>query len=163
MSRTVTAIFAPGNWPGRLIRFYYAVKAVEHFYHPSPLLFLLSSLLLVGMAICIFVSTRLMKEPFQLKWYDVALTVAGVLLAYIGLRTQMDGQVFSETALSRGPLICGWRSGWRRFFCYCSFHFYRYAYRRNSIAFRTLAFSLALWAALMYAGQLHQPFLDSGR
>jgi archaellum biogenesis protein FlaJ (TadC family) len=52
-------------------------------------LFFLSSLLLVAMAICIFVSTRLMKEPFQLKWYDVALTVAGVLLAYVSLRAQM--------------------------------------------------------------------------
>ena len=28
------------------------------------------------------------------------------------------------------------------------------------MAFRTLAFSLALWAALMGAGQLRQPFLD---
>src|SRR5208282_1330629 len=53
---------------------HYAVKAVEYFEGPSALLFFLSSLLLVGMAICIFVSTRLMKEPFQLKWYDVALT-----------------------------------------------------------------------------------------
>ncbi len=139
--------------------FYYASKAVEHFYHPSPLLFLLSSLLLVGMAICIFVSTRLMKEPFQLKWYDVALTVAGVLLAYIGLRTQMDGQVFSETA---SPVVLYLRlEVWlAAILLYCSFHFYRHAYRRNSIAFRTLAFSLALWAALMYAGQIHQPFLE---
>ena len=43
---------------------------------------------------------------------------------------------------------------------YCSFHFYRYAFRRDSVAFRTLAFSLALWAALMYAGQMRQPFLE---
>ena len=60
---------------------HYALKAVEYFQGPSALLFFLSSLMLVAMAICIFVSTRLMKEPFQLKWYDVALTVAGVLLA----------------------------------------------------------------------------------
>ena len=53
------------------------MKAVEYFRGPSALLFLLSSLLLVGMAICIFVSTRLMREPFQLKWYDVALAGPG--------------------------------------------------------------------------------------
>jgi len=74
-----------------------------------PLLFLLSSLLLVAMAICIFVSTRLMKEPFQLKWYDMALTVAGVLLAYISLRVHMAGGVFRETA-TPPPSICGWKS-----------------------------------------------------
>src|SRR6202158_1134843 len=68
---------------------HYALKAVEYYQGPSPLLFLLSSLLLVAMAICIFVSTRLMKEPFQLKWYDMALAVTGALLAYIGLRAQM--------------------------------------------------------------------------
>ena len=79
---------------------HYALKAVEYFRGPSALLFLLSSLLLVAMAICIFVSTRLMKEPFQLKWYDVALTVTGVLLAYVSLRAHMASGVFSESATS---------------------------------------------------------------
>src|ERR1700674_5569612 len=68
---------------------HYALKAVEYYQRPSALLFLLSSLLLVAMAICIFVSTRLMKEPFQLKWYDVALAIVGVLLTYVGLREQL--------------------------------------------------------------------------
>jgi diguanylate cyclase (GGDEF)-like protein len=44
---------------------------------------------------------------------------------------------------------------------YCSFYYYRYAFRRNSVAFRTLAFALALWAALMWAGQLSQPFVEA--
>src|SRR5258707_12723006 len=65
---------------------HYAVKAVEYYRGPSALLFLLSALLLVGMAISIFVSTRVMKEPVQLKWYDVALAVIGVMLAYVSLR-----------------------------------------------------------------------------
>jgi len=39
-----------------------------------------------------------MKEPFQLKWYDVALTAAGVLLTYVSLRAQMASGVFSEKA-----------------------------------------------------------------
>src|SRR5208337_2046589 len=59
---------------------HYVLKAVEYFQGPSALLFLLSSLLLLGMAICIFVSTRLIKEPFQLRWYDVALAVTGAVL-----------------------------------------------------------------------------------
>ncbi|MGA9902352.1 MAG: diguanylate cyclase [Terriglobales bacterium] len=138
---------------------HYATKAFEHFVGPSPWLFLLSSLLLVGMAMCIFVSTRLMKEPFQLMWYDVALAVSGVILAYISLRTHMASRTFSETA-NPVPIYLRLEVWLAALLLYCSFHFYRYAFRRNSVAFRTLAFSLALWAALMYAGQLHQPFLD---
>src|SRR6266481_9098277 len=138
---------------------HYALKAVEYYQGPSPLLFLLSSLLLVAMAICIFASTRLMKEPFQLKWYDIALSMIGVLLAYVSLRAHMVSGVFSERA-TPPPIYLRLEIGLAATLLYCSFHFYRHAFRRNSVAFRTLAFSLALWAALMGAGQLHQPFLD---
>ncbi len=138
---------------------HYALKAVEYFQGPSAVLFFLSSLLLVLMAVCIFVSTRLMKEPFQLKWYDVALTVAGALLAYISLRAHIVNGVFSERPRPL-PIYLELEVGLAAVLFYCSFHFYRYAFRRNSVAFRTLAFSLALWAALMGAGQMRQPFLD---
>ena len=109
---------------------HYALKAVEYFQGPSALLFFLSSLLLVAMAICIFVSTRLMKEPFQLKWYDVALTVAGVLLAYVSLRAQMASGVFSEKA-TPVPIYLRLEVGLAAMLLYCSFHFYRYAFRRE--------------------------------
>ncbi len=46
---------------------HYAAEALEYFRGPSASLFFLSSTLLVGMALCIFASTRLMKEPYQLK------------------------------------------------------------------------------------------------
>jgi diguanylate cyclase (GGDEF)-like protein len=138
---------------------HYALQAVEYFQGPSELLSFLSSLLLVVMAICIFVSTRLMKEPFQLKWFDVALTVIGVLLAYVGLRAHIANGVFSEKA-TPVPIYLRLEVGLAATLLYCSFHFYRYAFRRDSVAFRTLAFALALWAALMYAGQVRQPFLD---
>jgi diguanylate cyclase (GGDEF)-like protein len=138
---------------------HYGVQAIEYYYRPSAVLFLLSSLLLVGMAICIFVSTRLMKEPFRIKWYDVTLTLTGALLTYISLRAQITGGVFTEK-LALVPIYLRLESGLAAVLLYSSFHFYRYAFRRNSVAFRTLAFSLALWAALMYAGQFHQPFLE---
>ncbi len=138
---------------------HYAVELVEYFRGPSALLFLLSSVLLVVMAIGIFVSTRLMKEPFQLKWYDIALTVTGILLAYVSLRAHITSGVFSERA-TPVPFYLRLEVGLAATLLYCSFHFYRYAFRRNSVAFRTLAFSLALWAALMYAGQVRQPFLE---
>jgi hypothetical protein len=140
---------------------HFGLKAVEYFHGPSALLFALSSLLLVGMAICIFVSTRLMKEPFRLQWYDVALTLAGVLLAYVSLRAHMVGGVFSKNA-TPVPIYLRLEVELAAMLLYCSFHFYRYAMRRNSVAFWTLSFALALWAALMGVGQVRQPFLDVG-
>ena len=68
---------------------HYAVEALGHFRGPSALLFFISSLLLVLMALGIFVSTRLMRGPFQLKWYDAALAMAGIILAYLNLRAHM--------------------------------------------------------------------------
>jgi diguanylate cyclase (GGDEF)-like protein len=136
---------------------HYGLKIFEYFYRPSALLFLLSSLLLVAMALCIFVSTRLMKEPFQLKWYDVALAIVGVLLTYVGLREQLATAVVVASASAVPKLL---EFALAAMLLYCSFHFYRYAFRRNSVAFRTLAFSLALWGTLMGAGQIRQPFLD---
>ena len=44
---------------------HYAVEALIYFRGPSALLFFASSVLLVGMATCIFVSTRLMRETFN--------------------------------------------------------------------------------------------------
>jgi diguanylate cyclase (GGDEF)-like protein len=137
---------------------HYAVKAIEFFLGSSAPLFFLSSLLLVGMAICILISTRLMRDPFQRKWYDLALAASGIVLSYIGLRPHLVDGAFNESAPPL-PVYLRLEVWLAVTLLYCSFHFYSYAHRRNSIAFRTLAFSLALWAALMYAGQLHQPFI----
>src|ERR1700692_2678213 len=82
---------------------HYAVKAVEYFLGSTAPLFFLSSLLLVGMAICILISTRLMRDRFQLKWYDIAVTAAGLALAYVGLRSHIAGGVFSDKAT--GPPV----------------------------------------------------------
>src|SRR5215469_14105541 len=137
---------------------YYGLEAIGYFQGTSATLFFLSSLLMVAMAICIFVSTRLMKEPFQLKWYDVALSVAGVGLAYWNLRVNIRSGVFTggKSLLPHYHLGVGLAA----ILLYCSLHFYFYSHRKNSLAFRFLAFSLALWALLMGAGQIHSPFVD---
>jgi diguanylate cyclase (GGDEF)-like protein len=138
---------------------YYVTRAAEYFRGPSALLFFLGSLLLISMAMCVFVSTRLMKEAFQLRWYDIVLAVTGALLAYAELRAQMATGVFlaNENAT---PKYLRLEFGLAAILLYCSFHFYRYAFRRNSVAFRALAFALALWAALIGVGEMRQPFLD---
>jgi diguanylate cyclase (GGDEF)-like protein len=137
---------------------HYVLKAVEFFHEPLPLLSLLSSLALVAMAISIFISTRLMKGAFRLKWYDVALAIGGVVLAYVSLRTQ--ALVDNASPVPAYLRYLRLEVGLAGILLYCSFHYYRYAFRRNSVAFRTLAFSLALCAALMCAGQVRQPFVD---
>ena len=139
---------------------HYAVEAVIHFGGPSAILYFISSLLLVAMASCILVSTRLMKESFQLKWYDVALMVTGIVLTYIGLRAHMADGSFSARA-APVPVYLRLEVGLAAMLLYASFHYYRYAFRRNSVAFRALAFSLALWGALMGAGQFRHAFLET--
>ncbi|MFI5104855.1 MAG: GAF domain-containing protein, partial [Terriglobales bacterium] len=137
---------------------HYAVEALEYFRGPSALLFFLSSVLLVGMALCIFASTRLMKEPFQLKWYDAALAVTGIGLAYWNVRAHMIDGVFRQGAMPLPHYRL--EVGLAAILLYCSLRFYLYSHRKNSLAFRLLAFSLALWALLMGAGQFRYPFLE---
>jgi diguanylate cyclase (GGDEF)-like protein len=138
---------------------HYALEALGHFEGESATLFFLSSLLLVAMAICIFISTRLMKQSFQLKWYDGALILIGIALSYWNLRANVTQGVFNREA---APLPhYRLEVGLAAVLLYCSLHFYLYSHRKNSLAFRLLAFSLAIWALLMGAGQIHSPFLDT--
>jgi diguanylate cyclase (GGDEF)-like protein len=138
---------------------HYTLEALGHFEGQSATIYFLSSLLLVAMALCIFVSTRLMKEPFELKWYDVALGFIGVALSYWNLRANFrDGSFTSGSSTVLPQYRLG--IGLAVVLLYCSLHFYLYSHRKNSLAFRLLSISLGLWALLMGAGQIHNPFLD---
>lgn len=137
---------------------HYAVEAIAYFQAPSGLLYFLSSALLVAMGLCIFVSTRLMKGPYQVKWYDVVLAVAGLALLAFNLRAHMQAGVFNQQSYAVPHFRL--EVGLAAILLYCSGYFYFYAHRRNSLAFRMLGLSLALWAALMGAGQFRYPFLE---
>src|SRR5208283_5447795 len=52
---------------------HYTLDAWDAFHKPSAVASFLNSLLLVAMAQCIFISTRLMRQKFRLQWYDGAL------------------------------------------------------------------------------------------
>ncbi|MFZ0478571.1 MAG: diguanylate cyclase [Terriglobales bacterium] len=138
---------------------HYAIEAVAHFRGPSVWLSSLSSALLIVMAACVFVSTRLMKEPFQPKWYDGAIVLGLLALAAVGVHAHFTGGTFHQDATV--PMYLRLEMGLAAVLIYASFHYYRYGFRRDSIAFRMLAFSLALWGALMGAGQFREPFLES--
>jgi len=75
------------------------LEAVAYFKGPSPLLFVLASILLLAMAMYIFISTRLMKSRYQFKWYDAALYLAGLVLIYVNLRARMAGGVFNDVSI----------------------------------------------------------------
>ena len=84
---------------------HYAADSWVVFRAPSALISIFSSLLLTAMALCIFVSTRLMgRKRFSLRWYDVALGVGGIGLAIWNLRAQTVGGVFHPESLSNPHL-----------------------------------------------------------
>src|SRR5947209_11731724 len=137
---------------------HYALDAWSAFREPSSLVYFLGSLTMVAMALCIFVSTRLMRERFRLRWYDIALAIVGVGLALWNLRVHVVSGVFRSEVLPQPHYRLEF--GLAAILLYCSFHFYRYAYQKGSLAFRLLAVSLALWAVLMGSGEFQNPFLQ---
>ena len=137
---------------------HYGLDAWDAFHQPTPLISFFGSLLLVGMAICIYVSTRLMREKFRPRWDDGLLATAGVVLAWWNLRTLATIGAFEGGPyhMPHLPLDVGMGV----LLLYCSLYFYRHAHRKNSLAFKLLAISLALWAVLMIFGELRNPFLQ---
>ncbi len=137
---------------------HYVLNAWSVFRSPSAVISLLASLLLAAMALSIFISTRLMRERFRLRWYDVAVGAAGAGLSLWNLKQQMVGGVFHQEILPLPSFRL--EVGVALVLLYCSFYFYRYAHRKNSLAFTLLAMSLALWSALMLFGQFTDSYVQ---
>ena len=83
---------------------HFALDAWNAYHAPSVWVYLAGSLLVVAMGLCLFISTRLMRERFQLRWYDVAIGAGGVGLALWNLRSHMVNGAFRSTR----------RPSWRR-------------------------------------------------
>ena len=136
---------------------HYALDAWSAYRQPSALVFLFASLLLVVMALCIFVSTRLMRERFRLRWYDFGIAGSGVALALWNLREHFVNGVFRPNVTN---LHFRLEVGLGAILLYCSFDFFRYSQRKNSLAFKLLAIAVALWAVLMIVPDLSSPYLE---
>src|SRR5438309_746805 len=136
---------------------HYALDGWSAYRHPSAPMFLIASLLLVLMALCIFISTRLMRERFRLRWYDLTIAGGGVALALWNLREHLVNGVFQ---LNITNLHLRLEVGLGALLLYCSFDFFRYSQRKNSLAFKLLATAVALWAVLMIVPDLSSPYLE---
>ena len=135
----------------------YSLHYVLDAFPASRLAFFVSMLFLVSMALCIFVSTRLMRAAYRFRWVDAAVGAAGTVLAYLTLRGHMINGVFEPAAQPSIRLGLGLAG----ILLYCSAVFYLNGHKRGSLAFQVLAFSLALWAVLMGVGQLHNPWIEA--
>jgi diguanylate cyclase (GGDEF)-like protein len=142
---------------------HFAIDAWGVFRGYTALISLVTSLLLVAMALCIFVSTRLMqrmtgsqtREKFRLRWYEILLVIAGAGLAFWNLSAHIVGGTFRPEVLMDPPFRI--EVGLAAVILYCSFYFYRFGNRKNSVAFKLLSFSLAFWAILIAFGQFRSP------
>src|SRR5437867_3513172 len=137
---------------------HYVLDAWSVFRYPSAATSLLASLLLVAMALSIFISTRLMRERFRLRWYDAVVGAAGAGLSVWNLKQHMVGGAFHPELISAPRFRV--EVGVALVLLYCSFYFYRYAHRKNSLAFTMLAMSLALWSVLMLFGQFSNSYVQ---
>jgi diguanylate cyclase (GGDEF)-like protein len=131
----------------------YSLHYVFDAFPASPFAFLASELFVVAMALCIFVSTRLMRSSYVFRWYDGAVAAAGVVLALLTLRGHIVHGFFRPDAQPTIRLGLGLAA----ILLYSSAAFYLSGHKRGSLAFQVLAISLAFWAILMGMGQLQPP------
>jgi hypothetical protein len=109
---------------------HYVLDALSFYRAPSSIVFFASSLFLVAMALCIFVSTRLMNEASRFLWYDAALAMAGIALAWFNFQAHMVAGAFQPAAQPAIALDLGIAA----LLLYCSAIFYINGYRRGSLA-----------------------------
>ncbi len=130
---------------------HYALDAFAYYHAPSAGVFLASSLFLVAMTLCIFVSTRLMRNAYRFRWYDAAVAGFGVVIALSNVKAHIVHSVFqpdTEPVVRLGIALAA-------ILLYSSAAFYINGHRRGSLAFQVLGLALAFWAVLMGVGQLH--------
>jgi len=135
----------------------YSLHYVLDTFPSSSVAFFFSELFLVAMALCIFVSTRLMRGASQFRWYDAVVGAIGVVLALLTLRGHIVNGVFRPDVQPAIRLGLGLAA----ILLYCSAVFLLNGHKRGSLAFQVLAFALALWGVLMGVGQLQNPAIEA--
>ncbi|HEV2114578.1 MAG TPA: hypothetical protein VGR48_01035, partial [Terriglobales bacterium] len=138
---------------------YYSLVTIDYIAaRPSAVVYLVSDLLLVGMAMAILISTRLMEEKFRLQRSDYALAAGLVGLATWGLLARYSHGTFRLDLEPHAHLRL--EVGIAAVLLFCAVRFYRYARPRDSLGYRLLSLSLILWAVLLSFRQFHYRFED---
>jgi diguanylate cyclase (GGDEF)-like protein len=135
---------------------FYSLHYILDAFPSSPTAFFVSELFLVAMALCIFVSTRLMRASYRFRWYDAGVGGAAFVLALLTLRGHIVAGVFHPEVQPSFRLGLGLAA----ILLYSSAVFYVGGHKRGSLAFQVLALSLAFWAVLMGVGQLQSPWME---
>jgi len=100
----------------------------------------LARVLLAATALCIFVSTRLLKSAYRFSVWDGVLAVIAAVWAAVAAWPGASWRLEIEIGVAALLLVCAYR-------------FLRHARATGSLAFRLLAFSLVLWAFLLLPAQ----------
>lgn len=135
----------------------YSLHYILDAFPGSSVAFFVSELFLVAMALCIFVSTRMMRGHSQFRWYDAAVGAVLVVLAMLTLRGHIVNGAFYPDVQPAVRLGLGLAT----VLLYCSVIFLLNGHKRGSLAFQVLAVALALWGVLMGVGQLQNPVIES--
>jgi len=146
------AYFRAWKWAWAFYSLHYVLDA----FPSSSVAFFVSELFLVAMAMCIFVSTRLMRSSYRFRWYDPMVAIAGITLAVLTLRGHIVDGIFRPDVQPAIRLGLGLAA----ILLYCSGVFYLNGHKRGSLAFQVLGVSLSLWAVLMGVGQLQNPWVE---
>ncbi|MGE5205366.1 MAG: hypothetical protein ACM3PW_07105, partial [Chlamydiota bacterium] len=136
---------------------YYALVALDFYAtRPSPLVYIFSDLLLVGMAMAIFISTRLIEDKFRPQRSDYAVAGGLVALATWGLVSRYHDGTFRLDVASHPHLRL--EVGIAAVLIFCALRFYRFARLRDSLGYRLLSLALILWSVLLSFRQFHYRF-----
>src|SRR3974390_1782712 len=110
----------------------YSLHYILDAFPGSSVAFFASELFLVAMALCIFVSTRLMRGASQFRWYDALVGAIGVVLALLTLRGHIVNGMFRPDVQPTIRLGIGLAA----ILLYCSAVFYVNGHKRGSLAFQ---------------------------
>lgn len=128
------------------------------YFSSSAVAAFIGSVLLGTTAICLVVSTRLLRQKFSVRWFDIALFACAVGLAFWNVRRQSVGGSLRIDPNGNPHFLVDWFVA--ALLIYCAISFYRHSYRKGSLAFTFLALSLVLWAALMVLQLSHRAYVE---
>lgn len=132
--------------------FYLATGAI-YLGHGGGILYLAAKLLHIITVLIILVSTRLIdEESYELKWYDVALFIAG--LAYSGYLLKLHIQNGQFVLIGSTPRI-ELEILLAVMLLVAAIRFYHYGRNKDYVGFRLVALALTVWAILLSSRQLH--------